>query len=502
MDGITRPLVALPTGTGKTVVFSHLIDQRPGRALVLAHRDELIRQAVDKLLMINPDFHIGVVKAEENQIAAPVVVGSVQTLARSNRLEQLSTHFNTVIVDEAHHVVADSYQRILEHVGSFALDGPVTIGFTATPERADKVGLGKVWERIVYQKTLLEMITQGYLCDVRAVRVSVQVNLDQVHTRAGDFVESELESVLLSADAPEHVVAAYKKHALGRTALVFTPTVRMAYRVAEAFWNAGVAADALDGTMPLDERRGILNRLHTGETKVVANCAVLTEGFDEPSIDCIIIARPTKSKPLYIQMVGRGTRLYPGKADCLVLDVVGVTKRHSIMTASEIFDLDLRTRSVKEAVEYQEQRERILAASETGVISGELVAHAVDLFGSRPMHWVQTRQGAWVLSLGNGLVRLGRGEGDRWDVHCLETDGSVKLLHSRIPLGYAQGVAEDFARERGSAWLLNPHARWRSEPASEKQIKWLQWKGNPVTPGLTKGRASDIRQAYEGAWQG
>jgi ATP-dependent helicase IRC3 len=313
MDGITRPLVALPTGTGKTVVFSHLIDQRPGRALVLAHRDELIRQAVDKLLMINPDFHIGVVKAEENQIAAPVVVGSVQTLARSNRLEQLSTHFNTVIVDEAHHVVADSYQRILEHVGSFALDGPVTIGFTATPERADKVGLGKVWERIVYQKTLLEMITQGYLCDVRAVRVSVQVNLDQVHTRAGDFVESELESVLLSADAPEHVVAAYKKHALGRTALVFTPTVRMAYRVAEAFWNAGVAADALDGTMPLDERRGILNRLHTGETKVVANCAVLTEGFDEPSIDCIIIARPTKSKPLYIQMVGRGTRLYPGK---------------------------------------------------------------------------------------------------------------------------------------------------------------------------------------------
>jgi superfamily II DNA or RNA helicase len=249
-EGITRPLVALPTGTGKTVIFGYLLARRAGPALVLAHRDELIRQAVDKLLLVNPDFQVGVVKAEENDVSAPVVVASVQTLARPNRLVQLRQDFRTVVVDEAHHGVANTYQRILEHAGSLAPGGPLTVGFTATPERADKVGLGQVWEKIVYQKSLLEMITAGYLCDVRAARVSLQVNLDQVHTRGGDFVESELESALLNADAPEHVVGAYEEHAAGRKALVFTPTVRLAHDMAEAFRQAGVSAEALGHPRP------------------------------------------------------------------------------------------------------------------------------------------------------------------------------------------------------------------------------------------------------------
>ena len=453
---------------------------------------------MDKLLLVNPDFEIGVVKAEENQVSAPVVVGSVQTLCRQNRLEQLAPDFASIIVDEGHHAVADSYRRILEHVGSFAPDGPLTVGFTATPERADKVGLGQVWERIVYQKSILEMITQGYLCDLRAVRLTLKADLDQVSTRHGDFVESQLEGVLLEANAPAHVVQAYQGHASGRKALVFTPTVRLAHEMADAFGEVGIAAEALDGSTPDDERRDILRRLRTGETEVVCNCAVLTEGFDEPSVDCIIIARPTKSKPLYIQMVSRGTRTYPGKPDCVILDVVGVTKRHSIVTASEIFDLDLRSRSVKEAVAYREQRERILAARETGFVSGELVAQKVDLFGSRPMHWVQTRQGAWVLGLGNGFVRLTPGDGDRWDVHYQEGGGPVGLLRSGLRLGYAQGMAEDFARGQGAGGLLNPKARWREEPATDKQIKWLKWKGWPVPRGLTKGEASDIITAIKG----
>jgi hypothetical protein len=197
-------------------------------------------------------------------------------------------------------------------------------------------------------------------------------------------------------------------------------------------------------------------------------------------------------------MVGRGTRTYPDKADCLVLDVVGVTKRHSVMTASEIFDLDLRSRSVKEAMEYQKQRERILAMREADIIDGELVAHQVDLFGGRPMHWVQTRQGAWVLNLGNGFVRLTPAEGDVWDVHYLENGGPAGLLQSGIPLGYAQGMAEDFARKRGAGRLLDPDTRWRGEPASEKQINWLKRKRCPVPRGLTKGEASDLITALNG----
>jgi ATP-dependent helicase IRC3 len=501
-DGITRPLVALPTGTGKTVVFAHLVGQMEGPALVLAHRDELIQQSKDKLLIINPALEIGIVKAKENELDAPVVVASVQTVSRQNRLELLGRDFGVVVVDEAHHAVADTYRRVLEHIGCLSDDGPlITLGCTATPERTDRVGLGKIWQKIVYQRSLLDMITEGYLADLRAVRVSLQVDLDKVATRHGDFVESQLEGALLDASAPEHVVKAYQEHAEGRKALVFTPTVKVAYAMRDAFQEAGIAAEALDGTTPLETRRGILQRLHTGETMVLCNCAVLTEGYDEPSVDCIIVARPTKSKPLYVQMVGRGTRPYPGKEDCLIVDVAGVTARHNVMVAEEIFDLDLSKRSVKEAVEEKEEKERERQArvAEDSPLPSKLVSVDVNLFRSRPMRWVLTRQGSWVLSLGNGFVRLSPAEGDdRWDVHYQEAGGPVELLRSGLPLSYGQGVAEDFARARGAGGLLNPHARWREEPATAKQIGWLKWKGWPVLGGLTKGEASDLITAMKG----
>jgi hypothetical protein len=322
------------------------------------------------------------------------------------------------------------------------------------------------------------MIMQGYLCDLRAVRITLQADLDQVHTRHGDFIESQLEGALLAANAPEHVVRAYREHAPGRKALVFTPTVRLAHEMAEAFQKAGIAAAALDGTTPLEERRGILERLHTGATMVVCNCNCLTEGFDSPSVDCIIVARPTRSAGLYVQMIGRGTRTYPGKADCLVLDVVGVTQRHSIMVAEEIFDLDLSKKSVREAAEAKAaaERERQARIAETPAVPGKLVAVDVNLFRSRPMQWVQSGS-SWVLSLGNGFIRLSPADDGRFDVHVLEDGGRPTLLRAGLPLPYAQGAAEDFARSRGAGGLLNPRARWRNEPATEKQLKWLQWKG-------------------------
>jgi ATP-dependent helicase IRC3 len=496
-DGITRPLVALPTGTGKTVVFAHLIDQRPGRSLVLAHRDELIRQAVDKLLLVNPDFDIGIVKAGENEADAPVVVASVQTLSRERRLAQLLCDFKTVVVDEGHHAVADTYRRILEHLGCFADGGPLTVGFTATPERGDKRGLRQVWDRIVYQKSILEMMLAGYLCDLQAIQVRVQIDLDQVHTRHGDFVDSELSEAMTRANAPSHVVSAYQEHAPSRKALVFTPTVQLAHDMAGAFRQAGVKAEALDGTTPDDERRAILCRLHTGETMVVANCAVLTEGFDEPSVDCVIIARPTKSKPLYIQMIGRGTRVYPGKDDLLVLDVVGASTRHSIMTANEIFDLDLGKQTVKQAVEERDRQERISSGQYAYNATGDLVAVPVNLFRTRPMHWQQTNQGAWVLTFGDGLLRLTPASGDRWAVERV-VPGNKTTLWESLPLDYAMGAAEDYARREGAGVLLDPAAAWRSAPATERQLNALRkWK-IPVMSGLTKGKASDLLAAVIG----
>jgi ATP-dependent helicase IRC3 len=494
LDGVTRPLVALPTGTGKTVIFGYLLARRASPALVLAHRDELIRQSVDKLLLVNPDFDVGVVKAEQNEVSAPVVVASVQTLSRPNRLAQLREDFRTVVVDEAHHGVADTYQRILEHVGSLAPGGPLTVGFTATPERGDKVGLNHVWEKIVYRKDLLEMILAGYLCDLRAVRIALKADLDQVHTRAGDFVDRELESVLLNANAPAHVVEAYQEHAAGRKALVFTPTVRLAHEMAEAFRQAGIAAEALDGGTPEEERRGMVKRLQAGGTMVLANCAVLTEGFDSPSVDCIIIARPTKSRPFYVQMIGRGTRIHPGKADCLIIDCVGVSQRHSLVTADSLLGKDLSNGlSVREIVEQEEAAADLLIRP----VDGQLVASKVNLFSERPMHWVSTGAGTWVLSLGDGFVRLLPREGDRWDVHHCQYSGGAELIRAGLPLGYAQGVAEDYVRSKGAVGLVWAGAHWREQPATEKQIKWLRWQGILFQPGLTKGEASDLISSYK-----
>jgi hypothetical protein len=242
----------------------------------------------------------------------------------------------------------------------------------------------------------------------------------------------------------------------------------------------------------------MLKRLRAGETMVVCNCAVLTEGFDEPSVDCIIVARPTKSKPLYIQMVGRGTRTYPGKDDCLILEVVGVTSRHDIMTTSDLMGLDLPAKSVKEAVAEEEEREaRAPGGSGPDYADGHLVARNVELFRGRPLKWVQAASGAWVLGLGNGSVRLVPVEADRWGVLRLE-NGKQTALWSGLTLGYAMGAAEDYAREQGAGGLLNPRARWRSEPASVKQIGFLRWRRWPVPHGLTKGEVHDIITVLKG----
>ena len=351
--GVRRPLLGLPTGTGKTVIFAALIRRRGGSALVLAHRDELLVQATEKIRQVDPAAQLGLVKAEANEVAAPVVVASMQTLARESRLARLPRRFQTVVVDEAHHATADSYRRVLDWV-----DGsPLLLGVTATPERADNASLGEVWDEVVYSRSLLEMIRAGYLVDLRGLRVRLAVDFSRVRVSHGDFVDADAAAALTAADAPAHACAAYLEHAPGRKALLFTPTVDLAHLMAKAFRERGVAAEAVDGTLPLEQRRAILARLRTGETKVVANCAVLTEGFDEPSVDCVIVARPTRSRILYVQMIGRGTRTFPNKRDCLIVDLVGATERHDLLTLPQLFGLGdataLEERTVSEALERQ-----------------------------------------------------------------------------------------------------------------------------------------------------
>jgi hypothetical protein len=391
-----------------------------------------------------------------------------------------------VIVDEAHHAVADSYRTILEALGVFADDGPLLLGVTATSDRGDGRGLADIFQQIVYEVPLLDMIERGYLCNLRALQIRLAANFATLHTRAGDFIEREAEALLLAADAPGHAVAAYRQHADGRTALVFTSGVHLAHTMAEAFTDAGIAAEAVDGEMPIDERRDVLDRFHRGVLRVLCNCSLLNEGYDEPRIDAVILARPTRSRPLYQQMIGRGTRPFPGKDDCLIVDLVGDTTRHDLMTAATLFGVApaaLEGDTVLEAV--LNQRARVAQTT----AAAQLVAEAVDLFKQRRIHWIAGDGATFILSCGEGQIVI-RPDGPAWTATYADRE-ATSILGARLPLEYAQGVAEDYARRRGARVLVDPRAAWRSRPASDRQRNALRRFRVKAPPQLTAGEASD-----------
>jgi hypothetical protein len=322
-----------------------------------------------------------------------------------------------------------------------------------------------------------------------------------LHTRAGDIVDSESERLLLNAHAPMHVARAYYEHAVGRKVIIFTPTVKTAYAMVDAFQVEGdVPVEALDGTTPIEARRAILQRFHRGDTMVVSNCLVLGEGYDEPSVDCVIVARPTKSKVLYAQMIGRGCRHYPGKADYLVMDVVGASQRFDLMTFAGLFDIK------PEVMDGQTLTEALAAPSGTSatgqVVDGELIASPVELFRKRDLHWVVASQDRFALSTGKGLVYLEpmADVTDRWRVRYKAKDATRETLREGLDLGYAQGFAEEYARQMGAGIFVDPDARWRRDPATEVQVNLLRRCRIPVKDGLTKGEATDLIAAESLNW--
>jgi len=477
-EGKRRPLIALPTGTGKTICFAEAIRRRGGRALVVAHREELLQQARDKLALVVPRHRIGLVRAESDEHRAPVVVASVQTLARPERLGRLEPDFELVVVDEAHHATAETYRRLLAR-----FDGALAMGCTATPERADKARLAEVWDEIVYQRTLPEMIRAGYLCDLRARRVEILLDLDEIGSRGGDYDEGELEQGLRLAGAPQRVLEAYQRWGEGRKALLFTAGVSLAHEMAEEFEAAGIPAAAIDAVTPREERAAVLQAFAEGRLRVVANCGVLTEGYDEPSVECLILARPTRSRVLYAQMVGRGTRRFPGKGDCLILDVVGNCERHDLVTIGSLFDFELEAGG--SVLEQMVMREREAQRAE---VDGELVAHELDLFDARELHWAKG-DGFWALSAGEGgVVALVRGE-EGWSVLHLprERDEEESVVASGLELEYAQGTAEDLVRRLGGLGLVRREARWRNHPMTDAQRQALGRWGLACEPGRGRG---------------
>ena len=477
----------------EALLFAHLAHEavaHGGRVLIVAHRDELLTQARDKLLLADPSADVGIVRAELDECDAQIVVASVQTLAQPHRLARVG-RFSLVVIDEAHHAAAASYHAILESLGAFAPVGPLVLGVTATPGRGDGVGLDEIFEEIVYWMNILDGIRGGYLADLRAVSVTLDTDFSGVRSRGGDLADGELGDALLAADAPEHVAAAYREHADGRRALVFTPTVAVAASMAGALRGAGVPAAHVSGETPRDERASILARFRSGELRAVANAMLLTEGYDEPAADCIIVARPTKSASLYTQMIGRGTRLHPGKRDCLIVDVIGQAGRHDLVSTASLFGLSRRAlaaQTVTEAVEARQAAQDAALRRERP--DARLVARPVDLFKQRALHWVEADPTTFVLSVPGGRIVLRQHVGG-WRATLTDRDGAREIGRD-LPLPYAQGVAEDRARALGAEWLVDPDAPWRRRPASEKQLALLLRRRLRVSSDLTAGEASDL----------
>ena len=326
LAGTNRTLLVLPTGTGKTVVFAKITEDmvRQGkRVLILAHRGELLDQAADKIRK-STGLICSVEKAEQSCLDSwyRVTVGSVQSLQRPKRLERFpEDYFPVIIIDEAHHAISDGYQRVLEHFPEARV-----LGVTATPDRGDMRNLGEYFQSLAYEYTLPKAIKEGYLAPIKAQTIPLEIDISQVGIQSGDFAAGEIGTAL-DPYLPK-IAEEMRKYCMNRKTVVFMPLIATSQKFAELLRANGFRAAEVNGTS--EDRAEILKDFDEGRYNVLCNSMLLTEGWDCPSVDCVIVLRPTKVRSLYSQMVGRGTRLFPGKDYLLLLDFLWHTERHEL----------------------------------------------------------------------------------------------------------------------------------------------------------------------------
>lgn len=488
--------------------------------LVIAHREELLDQAAAKFAATEPDLKVG--KEQANHVAdddCDIVVASVATIGRSNsdRIHKWKpSHFRTVVIDEAHHAAADSYLRVLEY-----LDPDLVLGVTATPQRGDNVALQGVFEEVVFYRSILEMIREGWLAPLVGYRVDTGTDISGVSSRAGDYNEAELTKAIDTPERNALLVKAYHDLAQGRPTLVFAAGIQHAKDIAEAFASryddetgrtrVGCILGETDGAV----RNEIYDALRDGRLDVVVNVGVLTEGFDEPSVSCIILARPTRSNGLYTQIVGRGTRLCVGKQDCLVIDLADVTKGKkpiglpSLLGLPSDFDLDGRDLvSAYDAVSTLLEKSPEAGTRVKSFADIDAEYKLIDIFRPpRPSEVVLEHSNFIWSEIADGQFSIGVAPSTRMHIVGspvggyelrLATNGVSSTLFSSLDLretfAYADGyVLRTYPSE---SKLLQIDARWRVDEPTEKQVKYLRRIGVPITSDLTKGEASLIISKY------
>ncbi|WP_040288135.1 DEAD/DEAH box helicase, partial [Alicyclobacillus hesperidum] len=500
-----RQLVVLPTGAGKTIVFGsvarrfHEEVSRDKPILVIAHRTELLDQAEQKIHYVWPEAFIGRIQGARNEQLGDVLLASTQTLVAGRRIPQPGL----IIYDECHHSRAEGALGVLERLGVFESDGPPLLGVTATPSRSDRTELGDIFEHLTYERTILDMIMDGYLSNVRGVKVEVPgLNLGAIRTVGGDYNAKDLSYVMNIEEALDAVVDAVLTHAPDRKTLVFAVDVKHARALAERFQKRGIACAAVDGAMKAEERAAILQAFSEERLRVLVNCQILTEGYDQPDVDCVVIARPTRSQALYVQMVGRALRLHPAKSDALVLDLSGASDDKSLQTFARL----MRTQR-KKAVGVQVVEEQDIADDipiEEGESVGEWltrmaqkrekaaqVAQAINLFANRSRYrWQQIKE-TFAISYGdNGWAYLFRDGDEFWPVLELRNEKFIPLHERALPLEYAQGIVEGFLALIESK-VIDKEADWRQAPMSLRQKYVLDKYRIKYDDTWTRGMAAD-----------
>ena len=468
--GNNKTLAVMPTGTGKTIVFSKLSEDcvRDGeRVLILAHRGELLDQAAEKLSK-STGLGCAVEKAEDTCLGSwyRVVVGSVQSLMRESRLARFPVdYFDKIIVDEAHHCLSDSYQRVLNY-----FDQAKVLGVTATPDRGDMRNLGQYFESLAYEYTLPKAIKEGYLCKIKAQTIPLKLDLTGVGQQAGDFKTSDLGTAL---DPYLYQIAdEMAKYCMDRKTVVFLPLIKTSQKFRDILESKGFRAAEVNGESR--DRAEVLADFDAGRYDVLCNSMLLTEGWDCPSVDCIVVLRPTKIRSLYCQMVGRGTRLFDGKDHLLLLDFLWHTERHELCHPAHLICespevAEIMTKNIEEAgcpVDIEEAE--VQAASDAVQAREEALANQLREMRNRKRKLVYPLQFEMSIQA-EDLAGYVPAFGWEWGP---PSDKQIKTLEKL-------GIFPDQIESAGKAGkLLDRLAMRRMEGlTTPKQIRFLEQKG-------------------------
>lgn len=492
-------LIYAATGAGKTVIGADIGKSLNQPLLFLVHRDELAEQTISKFLAVWKGVDIGLVKAKHNQLGATVTVASIQTLATEKRLEQVlnAKKYALIIQDEAHHSAAPSWERVLKSIPAYRL------GLTATPIRSDGVALDGLFSKVLYKYSVIDGIKDGYLVDIQGRQIDINMNLDGIKCQAGDFSAMALADVMTNKQVMDVVYTKWNEYASNLKTVAFCCDVNHAKLSAEYFSLRGVNAEWIAGSMDYDTRKSVLRRFSRGQTQVLFNCMILTEGWDEPSIECVMMLRPTSSESLYIQMLGRGLRLYPGKSALLVLDFIGATQKHKLMQFGDLTGVPYpKVAKVKPTGEPMEK----YLPSVRDVLVSEDKAIEVYKNQARVFNWVKSGD-KLALQIGFNhylVVRPGAESGyEAVNCHLVAWQYQEKVIYKAgtvdICLSVAEEQAENLAKKK-DALSFQQADREFGQRVTQKQTEMLTRYKQPV-PSTAKEAAGMIGKLFFDTFQ-